>query len=615
MTETVLEKFERLVRAQPDRLAVVDGSTKLRYVDLDRAADGVASALLAGFARAGDPVAICTADRRVAITAMLGVLKTGAPFLVLDPAWPAARLEYLVQDSMARVALVGAGEAAALDPVSSLEVLDVDALSSQSEPPDPGARPGPDDPMWLMYTSGSTGQPKGVVQTHRNTAHSAHTYQQGLGMHCHDRAGMVLAPWVNLGAQLVFTALWSGASLHIADVLRDGPAGVVRILREANASMLWAAPTTLRMLTSALDPAERITCVRTVLVAGEQTSTRDLEAARAAFGAEVVFVNRYGTTETDIIAWERLEGAAAYPPGPLPIGRPVAGKTVLVVDDGGGESKPGEVGEIAVRSHYLSPGYWKRPDLSAAAYQSGAQPADERTYLTGDLGRFATDGRLWHCGRKDRQIKVRGHRIEPTEIEVALCCHSGVAEAAVVLHPDGGRMVAYWVCASSRPPSSDLRAHLVARLPMSMVPATFVELERLPVLANGKIDRRALPDPSNRRPDAATPFVAPSSPLEHLVADIWSEVLGIEAVGLDDDFLELGGDSLRAALVITRLLEATRVEVPLDSLFVTPTVSGLVELIVEHRLAELSDEKLAALLDEVESRPGRAGRDPAGVSS
>jgi hypothetical protein len=269
---------------------------------------------------------------------------------------------------------------------------------------------------------------------------------------------------------------------------------------------------------------------------------------------------------------------------------------ILLLGDDGNEVEPNQIGEIAVRSRYLCPGYWRKPDLTRAAFLSDAESGEERTYRTGDLGLMLEDGCLFHMGRKDFQVKLRGHRIEVAEIEAALLSAGNIKEALVTLRDDGPgdqRLVAYLVPAGRPAPTvALLRRALSEKLPGYMVPSAFVIMDALPLLPNGKVDRRALPIPGRARPDLVNPFVAPRTSVEEVLASIWAEVLGLDQVGVHDNFLELGGDSLLAGRVISRVISRLRVEVRLRSLLDSPTVADMAVVITrtQNRPEELEED-------------------------
>jgi acyl carrier protein len=287
------------------------------------------------------------------------------------------------------------------------------------------------------------------------------------------------------------------------------------------------------------------------------------------------------------------------------VGYAIEDMEISLLDDDGRESGFNRLGEIAVRSRYLSPGYWRRPDLSAEKFLPDPNKGDKRVYLTGDLGRMLPDGCLCHLGRKDFQVKVRGHRIEVAEIEAALLRLDTIKEAIVVGRANqtgDKRLVGYVVSVGEpRPTVTTLRHALTKQLPDYMIPSAFVMLESLPLTPNGKVDRTALPELGNSRPELDTPFVAPRTPVEQKLAQIWTEILSLDSVGVHDNFFDLGGHSLAATRVVSQVIKQFQIEVELPSLFQSPTVAEMASVIAEHEGKQLGEKELDRILTELES--------------
>jgi hypothetical protein len=295
----------------------------------------------------------------------------------------------------------------------------------------------------------------------------------------------------------------------------------------------------------------------------------------------------------------------------MPVGRPLPGMEVLIRDEEGRPVRPGEVGEMCVRSRYLSPGYWRRPDLTARAFLPDPDGGDRRIYRTGDLGMLGPDGLLRHRGRVDFQLKVRGYTIQAGDVEAALREIDAVAEAvATAQDQDGGigRLVAHLTLrAGPRPTVTELRQALARTLPDYMVPSAFVILDEMPKTPTGKVNRKALPPPGTARPELANPFVAPRTPLEAALAAVWRDVLGLDEVGVNDAFLELGGNSLLAARVVNRVRGDLGAEVDLTAFFAAPTVAAQAAAVLQAQVRQLGPEALAELLAASESPPREEG--------
>ncbi len=581
----------------PGLQAAVDatgaGPVVITYGELDRAANRLANHLAALGVRAEDRVAVCLPRSPRLIVALLACVKAGAAYVPLDPAYPAERLAWLLADSGAAAA-VTVGEAGAALPAGGWSKVDLDDLEgdagliarSKAVPfvgSVGGTRGGgaADRLFCLLYTSGSTGTPKAVALVHRGVARLA--LGGGHARLGPDRVLAHLAPITFDAATFeIWCALANGARLVIL------PPGVPS-LDGLGAALARHRVTTL-FLTTALfhEMVEQnlagLAPVEELFTGGDVVSLAHLERAAAALPGTRLF-DAYGPTEDTTYAtcWPVVPGTAAGSP---PIGRPVAATEAYVLDRAGGLVPPGSAGELALAGDGLARGYWNRPELTAERFRPHpfSRRGGERVYLTGDSVRHRPDGNLQFLGRVDRQVKVRGFRVEPGEIEAALATHPGVAQSIVVVRedrPGDRRLVAYAVprageSAPGAPDAAQLRRHLAARLPAYLLPSSLVLLAALPVTAHGKVDRRALPAPA---PDAAgtdpdSGGGAPHTPLEVILAGIWEEVLGVERVGLHDNFFALGGHSLLAARLMSRARHAFGVELPLAALFEEPTLAG-----------------------------------------
>jgi acyl carrier protein len=353
-----------------------------------------------------------------------------------------------------------------------------------------------------------------------------------------------------------------------------------------------------------LAPAEQFPAVRLVHLSGAPVYQSDFEGYQEHFPPDSLFLHRIGATETQTISWRLMDRSTAISPGPLPLGWAPQGKELLILDDKG-ESVPfGETGEIALKSRFIAPGYWQLPELSHEKFRLDLH-SGERTYLTGDLGRMTAECGLIHLGRKDFQIKIRGYRVEPEQVERALMEHPGVKDAVVLgmTSPSGSeKLVGYYTTAESPPQKVEsLRNYLKEKLPDYMIPSAFIQLAALPLNPNGKIDRHALPAPPNLRPDLGSAYVEPSSALEQQLAGIWQDVLELECVGIHDNFYDLGGDSLAATKIVAQIVKQLRLELALRSLFQAPTVAEMAAVITAHRGGALGGESLERKLSELES--------------
>src|SRR5262249_40367193 len=317
--------------------------------------------------------------------------------------------------------------------------------------------------------------------------------------------------------------------------------------------------------------------LRVVRLGSEQVSWKDVELFRKHFSKDCVFVNALSSSETKTIRQYVLSKDSRIA-GMVPVGYPVEDMDVLLLDESGNELSFNQIGEIAVRSRYLSPGYWQKPDFTAAAYRAEPDSSANRIFCTGEWGRLSPDGCLEHLGRRDAQVKIRGYRVETCETELALLRHPAVDQVLVMCRDSikGDKYLAAYIVlsGSSEPTVSELRIFLRERIPEYMIPSAFVFLEDLPLTPNGKVDRGALPEPSTARPALDVSFVAPNGPIEETLEKMWVEILGIERVGARDNFFDLGGNSISAMQCVARMENTFNVRVSLKTFFQSPTIAS-----------------------------------------
>ncbi|MEV6810011.1 amino acid adenylation domain-containing protein [Streptomyces sp. NPDC051132] len=567
--ETVTDLFERQARRTPDAVAVRSGDGELSYAALDARADGLAYRLRALGVGRGTRVGVLLERGTGLLVALLGVLKADAAYVPLDPLHPARRIGHLIEDTRAAV-VVTTGTLADRVAGTQARTLLLDGAPPSAPVHRPGRTTGPDDLAYVFHTSGSTGTPKGVQIPHRALANFLHAMADRLRPGPRTTVlGVTTASFDPSMLELCLPLL-TGARLVLADAeqARD-PERLIRLIGEARPDLLQATPSTLRMLVdTGWTPGPGLT----VLSGGEKLHT-DLAAALAAGGAAVQ--DLYGPTEATIWTSAARHGAD----GRVRQWTALDNTTVRVLDDRLEPVAEGVTGQVCIGGEGLAWGYRGRPAQTAGVFlpDPHATAPGGRLYATGDLGRFRPDGSLEILGRSDHQVKIRGHRIEPGEIEAALLALDGVRAAVVHPTPDagGGRQLTAYLVAedAARPPTADaLRAGLLDSLPHHLVPAAFVLLDALPTAVSGKVDRHALPVPV---PQAAGPAAAPRTPRERSVAAVWEEVLGTAGVGAHDDFFLLGGHSLLATRVSVRLRAALGVDVPVRALFDHPTVAAL----------------------------------------
>jgi amino acid adenylation domain-containing protein len=589
----------------PDAVAV-SGTEWMSYGDLTARAGRLAGRLRA--LGVGPDVVVGVALERspALLVALLGVLAAGGAYLPLDPAYPAERLAFMLSDAAVPVLLSDRGTAARL-PAHGARILLLDGAGEGTEPveslpvaaPAMGPETGPDHLAYVIYTSGSTGRPKGVQVTHGALTNLLVSLGGIVRAEPADVLLAVTSLSFDIAALELFLPLLHGARVELvpAAVAADGPR-LRGHLRGAGATVLQATPSTWRMLLEAggAEPGR----LRLALTGGEPLD-HGLASRLGGWAGELW--NVYGPTETTV--WStayRIDGDGRGDGiSTISIGRPIANTGAYVLDARLHPLPAGVSGELYLGGAGVARGYLGRPALTAERFipdPFGGRPGG-RLYRTGDRVRYRADGRLEFLGRADHQVKVRGFRIEPGEVEDVLARHPAVRAAAVVLRDDlpGGPGLAAYLAGAGE--AGELRAFLRERLPTFMVPSAFVFLEALPLTPNGKVDRRSLPAPGRDRIGPEV-FVAPRSPLEENLAAIWSQVLGQERIGVHDDFFLLGGHSLLAMQVLARVRQELQVELPVHTLFEAPTVASLAASVVGVLAEGVDDSLLLEMLAELD---------------
>ncbi|MFC4046555.1 amino acid adenylation domain-containing protein, partial [Dactylosporangium siamense] len=569
---------ELIAAGAGDRTAVVAGGAALTYAQLEARSNRIAHHLRRLGVGPETVVGLCLGRRPDTIAALLAVWKAGAAYLPLDAGYPPPRLAYMLADSHASVVL---GEPDVLDELPAGRIRTV-ALDDPAIDAEPGTAPPvtvrPDQPAYVIYTSGSTGRPKGVWVTHRGLANYVHAVAGPAHLGGAGRSYLLLQPAAtDFGNTMLFVCLSSGGTLHVPGPGTATDADAVAAYLAAHAiDYLKIVPSHLAALARQRDIATLMPA-RTLVLGGE-AATAELIAELLDAAGERAVVNHYGPTETTIgVATTRLRRE------PLTLGRPLPNLRLHVAGPALDPVAVGAVGELYIGGPALARGYGGRPELTAERFVADPFAADgARLYRTGDRVRRRNDGRIEFLGRADDQVKIRGHRVETAEVEHALRANRAVAAAVVVARTDNAdtRLVAYLVPAGTATPATgELRAALGRTLPEHMIPAAFVWLAELPLTPNGKTDRRALPAPEAPHPDRDGAARRPRTPVEEVLAGIWCEVLGLDAVGVDDNFFEVGGHSLLATQVFSRVRPVFDVDLSLAVLFEHPTVAAFAEAI------------------------------------
>jgi len=586
--------------AAPGAPALVAGDDVVTFRELNERANQIAHYLIGLGAGRESLVGICLDRSLNAVVFALGVLKAGAAYLPLDPAYPTERITFMLNDARPRV-LITTPEKADQLPSGSWRVVTPDRdqteISRQSVE-SPVIEPAPEDLAYVIYTSGSTGQPKGVEVTHANLMNLVSWHQDAFSVTAADRASLLAGVGFDAAVWETWPYLTAGASLHLPDdatklspeLLRDWLTSkdisicfLPTALAERVMALAWPAQTSLRFLLTGAETLRRF-------------PTR---------GLPFTVVNNYGPTECTVVATSGAVPVDLTPSALPAVGRPIANTEIYLLDEDLRPVAPDAPGEIYIGGAGVARGYLNRPDLTSQSFMPNpfSTEPNARMYRTGDLARQLDSGELAHLGRIDHQIKILGHRIEPNEIVTVLNRHSAIQSSLVVAAGDAcaeKRLLAYVVLNESKDvAAAELRSFLQSELPQYMVPSVFVRLERFPLSRNGKIDRAALPEPSIENTLRDDAFIAPRTPTEERLATMLSALLGLDAVSVNDNFFMLGGHSLLGTQLITQIRGTFGVELALRALFDAPTIEQLsaeIERLVMAQVEAMSDEDVERLL-------------------
>ena len=596
--------FEAQTRDTPDNVAVVYGEESLSYRELDRRANQLARRLRLLGVAPEVPVGICMERSLELVVAVLGLLKAGGVYVPLDPSHPKERLSFIVKETRPKVLLAQERLLECLPEVDVKSIcLDKDWSTVFTESAGPVENLISSESLgFLIYTSGSTGEPKAVMLPHRprdsRITHEHKIYQ----LTANDRHVLKSSISFTLLLRELFWPLLTGARLIISPPGTETDMDyLLQLIAKHKISIITLTPSTLRTILSQ-GGLERCRSLRHIVCFGEPL-TADLETVYfSKLSAELSLY--YGTTEAPSATYRQCQASDTR--NITELGQPLPGVQLHLLNDSLERVADGVRGEIYLGGR-LARGYFKRPDLTAEKFipHPFSQEPGARLYKTGDLGRLLPSGSIEFVGRVDDLVKVRGFRIELGEIAKTIRQHPEIDDAFVLAldaDSDRSRIVAYAVPnLRSTISATDLRSYVREKLPDYMVPARFIFLDALPVSPNGKIDRKALPVPGRSRPELDTPLVAGRTPLEKDLAQIWGEILELDQIGIHDNFLDLGGDSLAATRIVSRVISRFQTEIPLRSLFQSPTVAEMAVVISRYEIKKMGQNELAKILDELES--------------
>ncbi|MBA2515406.1 MAG: amino acid adenylation domain-containing protein, partial [Solirubrobacterales bacterium] len=579
------ERFEGRVRSGPGRVAAVCGEKSLSFVALDRRANGLAWRLRE--LGVGPDVLVGLRSERSlnVVVGVLGILKAGGAYVPLDPAYPRDRVRFMLEDSGVKVVVTESAFAPDFGDVVELVLVDREVDEAVAGP---ASGVGPENLAYVMYTSGSTGRPKGVLISHRNVTRLFDATEGWFGFGEDDVWSLFHSYAFDFSVWEMWGALLYGGRLVVVPYwVSRSPEEFRELVVREGVTVLNQTPSAFRQFAAAdaRAGAPVASALRYVIFGGEALELSSLRPWFDRHGdARPRLVNMYGITETTVhVTYRPIEIADLDAGAGSVIGVAISDLRVLVLDAHGAPVPTGVAGELYVGGAGVARGYLNRPELTAERFVSDRSGSGATLYRSGDRARRLENGELEYLGRIDDQVKIRGFRIELGEIEALLGRYPDVSDAAVTVREDVAndkRLVAY-VVAPRRPAgfADSLKAHLEAELPQYMIPAQVITIEHLPLTPNGKLDRKALPAPDQAHQDSRPPYVAPRTPTERTLAEVWGNALGIADPGVTDNFFDSGGDSLKAARMVTEVRAAFGVDAGMRHLFEHPTIAGLAELV------------------------------------
>ena len=609
------QRFETMAERFSDRIAIHSSGSATTYAHLNHLANTTAHTILDQLGEKPEQtVGLLTDQGLPLLTAIFGSLKAGRAFVPLDPSYPEARIRQMIEDARVQVMItqdqhLDFAEAmthSATDATTSARVINLDQLDQQRTCLNPHLPISPDQLAYILYTSGSTGRPKGVMQEHKAVLHNMLRHRAIYQITEHDRQSLLYPTSVYGGTRDIFNALLNGAALYHYPVKDAGVMGLADYLNQHKVTIYCSVATVFRHFARELKGENLFPDLRFVKLGGEAPYRTDVELFRKHFNKACALLCGLGSTETGITRKYLISPDTKLDGAGIPLGYPVEDMGILLLDEQGRSVAPGQIGEIVIRSPYVFRGYFGRDDLNQQVLQTDPDAPGMRLFRTGDLGQFIDSDCLVHRGRKDHQVKIRGNRVELTEVETTIQACAGIKDAVVIAKPNRQgdmSLIGYVVHANDADVSvREIRQQLQQTLPHHAVPNTFVTIDAVPQTPNGKTDRLALPDPAPGSFDAPESFDTPGSSdtpgsfdidkdpisnqaqvpaneLEQNITKAWQKILGIPHVSADDSFFDLGGDSLMAVQLVLEVERAVGKSLPVSVFYHTPTIRKMAQWI------------------------------------
>ncbi|AFY74911.1 acyl-CoA synthetase (AMP-forming)/AMP-acid ligase II [Synechococcus sp. PCC 7502] len=605
---SIPERFEKIVNHYSDRQAVKGKNSILTYRELNQSVNQLAHAILDKRGRGEEPIIlICDHDVAV-IIGIMGILKTGKAYVSLNPDTPLTRLNYILKDLEAKLIITDKQNLTLVKQLAqhSVSIMNVDEMDQSYPQENLNIVIAPNSLCNIVYTSGSTGQPKGVMRDSRMILHRVYTDTNDLQIKASDRFTMLTSSAFTSSTSDIFNALLTGGTLCVGSILERGLNWLTQWLIDEKITILRLPVSLFQQWIETLTAKDQFPDLRYISPGGKFYK-KDIEKIKRHISDRCYVVQKLASSETSLITRLVISSPTEIKGNNVPVGYAKEGKDVFLVDDSGKRLGFNQIGEITVKSRYISQGYWRNPELTNKKFLPTTDGSDERIYLTGDLGRMQPDGCLEWIQRKDFMLKIRGYRVEPSEIEGALLDIEGIRQAVVVGVSDLSgeiRLAAYIVPKQGFTPEIKLiRAALVEKLPSYMIPSKFVILETLPTTTNSKIDRSKLPPIDWSLPDVDNSFMPPRNSLETEILEIWESVLQLSRISINDNFIELGGSSIQAMQIVSRVLEKFYINLSPNLLLESATVAAMADKIIQYQIQLTSEIDIEKMLDEIEQLP------------
>jgi amino acid adenylation domain-containing protein len=606
--KNIPEIFEQVVNNHSNKIAIKTPQNSISYSELNRKANILARTILSKGKFKQKPILLIFDQGIEVLISILGVLKTNNIYVVLDPSFPKMRSNKIVDNCHLKLIITNSKYlklAENLVVTSGEEIINIDILNNHFVGGNLKLKINSSNIASIFYTSGSTGKAKGVFRNHETILHRVWVdIQDGLNT-LDSRRLSLYSPNFGASKSDIFGCLLNGSTFYPYDCKTFGLDFLLEFILQEKITVLRFPIAIFRQFINNLPPNTNFKDVKFIFLSGDKVYKKDVEKIRAIFSQECILKHQYGSSETTAITNFFVNSKTEISSDVVLAGKAVEDKQILILDENGQELAFNQVGEIAVKSRYLSSGYWRNARLTKQKYIRVKDEPKTRICLTGDLGKMLPDGFLIHLGRKDFMVKIRGYRVEIPEIEAILYSLDQIKEVVViadVLESGNKRLIAYLVPANNLvcPTVNDVRHALAEKLPDYMIPSYYVFLDKLPLTPSGKIDRHGLPKAPSARPELNNPFVGPRDILEAEVTKIWANVLCLDQIGVEDDFLELGGNSIQAMQIVSRVIEKCQVRLSLEILFKSGTPAMMAKNIINSQIESISDEELNKILQEIE---------------